>query len=78
MLPGIKPEVIQELSDRLAHARSEHTDNGGSYVGSLHAVKSEAQELMYAWSNETTERVKSEALDVAVTAIRFLNEEYAK
>lgn len=69
--------MIQELAfkmleERLHHARKKHPVFAVSEDHAIIVISDELEELVHASRHETRERVISEALDVAATAMRLV------
>jgi hypothetical protein len=68
--PRVLSEVIERLSDEIDHAREKHP-GGDRFV----ALTCEFLELTRAIQDgESKENIRTEALQVACTAIRFIEE----
>lgn len=68
--------ILEELATRLGEARQKHSWKGYLPLMGWEAILSEIIELWDAINRETPERQHDEALDVSVTAIRFLLKEW--
>ena len=64
------------LAQRLEEARQKHPAWGEGAVAALEGIGEEYNELGRAVTYETPERQLDEALDVAATAMRFVNSEH--
>ena len=69
-------ELFQKIEERLAHARNKHPVFAEGKYHALGVIGEEFRELEHAVIYESDERQKDEALDVAITAIRFVQEEH--
>ena len=69
--------TVSELRARVCWAKSKHPDWAGKgHYWALGVILDEVDELIHAVENETPERQKEEAKDVAATCIRFIQEEF--
>lgn len=71
-------KLLADLANNLVRARAKHPRFAGSNVRALAVIGAEYDELCRATPMESARRQYEEALDVAVTALRFANEEYDK
>lgn len=74
----LRVQTLDDIEERLRYARRVHPHHADDLLGSLAAIREEVDELEQAIRHETPERVRDEALDVAVTVIRLLEGEAAK
>ena len=65
-------EAFELLAARLEHARREHPVFAVSEDNAIIVISDELEELVHASRHETKDRVISEALDVATTAMRLV------
>ena len=63
--------IIAALARRMAEARKKHPVFAEGKYHALGVIGAEYEELVRAVERETPERVRDEALDVAVTALRL-------
>lgn len=63
--------VLAALMRRLSEARGKHPVFAEGKYHALGVIGEEYRELVYAVEHETPERIRDEALDVAVTALRL-------
>lgn len=63
--------MIAALARRMAEARQKHPVFAEGKYHALGVIGAEYEELVRAVERETPERVRDEALDVAVTALRL-------
>lgn len=63
--------MIAALARRMAEARKKHPVFAEGKYHALGVIGAEYEELVRAVERETPERVRDEALDVAVTALRL-------
>ena len=63
--------IIAALARRMAEARKKHPVFAEGKYHALGVIGAEYEELVRAVERETPERVRGEALDVAVTALRL-------
>lgn len=68
--------ILQSLAERFIYARNKHKWKGRNKIYGYKAISDELRELDKAITYETDERIEDEALDVAVTAIRFVGREW--
>lgn len=73
---GMGRQVIFMLARRLEEAREKHPVFAESPFQALGVIGAEFRELEVAVEHESEDRQFDEALDVAATAIRFVNEEH--
>ena len=66
-------ELITALTQRMGEARAKHPwpDHAYGQYQALGVIGAEYHELEHAVEYETQERMRDEALDIAVTALRF-------
>ena len=69
-------EYCRALAERAIHARRKHPRYARSNFHALGVIGSEYDELCKAVTGESEARQLDEALDVAVTAIRFYGKEW--
>lgn len=69
-------QIVFMLAQRLAEAREKHPHFAEGVYQGLGVVGAEYQEFVRAVEHETHDRQLDEALDVAVTTLRFINREY--
>lgn len=69
-------ELFQKIEERLAHARKKHPVFAEGKYHALSVIGDEFRELEHAVLHESAERQMDEALDVAITALRFVQREY--
>lgn len=67
--------LFQAVSMRILHARNKHPIYAKTRLEAIGVIRSELDELAYAIAHESPARQLDEALDVLVTALRFLNNE---
>ena len=63
--------IIAALARRMAEARKKHPVFAEGKYHALGVIGGEYRELVHAVEHETPERIRDEALDVAVTALRL-------
>ncbi len=63
--------MIEAIARRMAEARRKHPVFAEGKYHALGVIGAEYEELVRAVERETPERVRDEALDVAVTALRL-------
>ena len=68
---GGKTTLMYALARRMAEARKKHPVFAEGKYHALGVIGAEYEELVRAVERETPERVRDEALDVAVTALRL-------
>lgn len=68
----VESDVIARLASALARAREKHPNYAVGGLDAWSVIASELFELRHAIYSESDERQKEEAIDVAVTAIRFI------
>lgn len=68
--------LIQQIAERLEHARSKHPVFAQSPFIGGDVVFDEGAELVHAVMHEGMDRAHYEALDVLATAVRFCNREW--
>lgn len=71
-------EVFSFLAYRLAVARQKHPDYADGATAAWGVIREELFELLTAIDHESESRQIDEAIDVAVTAIRFILREHKK
>lgn len=71
-------ETFSFLAYRLEVARQKHPNFADNAADAWDAIESELLELYEAINHESEDRQFDEAVDVAVTAIRFILGEYKK
>lgn len=64
------------LARRLEEARAKHPRFAGDRFEAVRVISCEFHELCYAVTHESPDRQLDEALDVATTAMRFVNREH--
>ena len=64
------------LARRLEEARQKHPHFAGDRFEAVRVISCEFHELCFAVAHESPDRQLDEALDVATTAMRFVNGEY--
>ena len=64
-------QALAALMQRLSEARGKHPVFAEGKYHALGVIGEEYRELVYAVEHETPERIRDEALDVAVTALRL-------
>ena len=69
-------ELFFFFLERLTHARNKHPVFAEGKYHALGVIGEEFRELEHAVIYESDERQKDETLDVAITAIRFVQEEH--
>ena len=69
-------QVVFMLAKRLEDARQKHPLFAAGPGRALGVIGAEFRELEYAVENESNARQMDEALDVAATAMRFVNGEH--
>jgi len=72
----LNPHLVRELDYAVARGRELHPVFAATARGAAQVVFNEAMELVDAADREGIDRQRSEAMDVAVTAMRFLQQEY--
>ena len=68
---GVCEQALAALMQRLSEARGKHPVFAEGKYHALGVIGEEYRELVYAVEHETPERIRDEALDVAVTALRL-------
>ena len=63
--------LIEDIARRMAEARQKHPVFAEGKYHALDVIGAEYEELTRSVERETPERMKDEALDVAVTALRM-------
>ena len=63
--------LIEDIARRMAEARQKHPVFAEGKYHTLDVIGAEYEELTRSVERETPERMKDEALDVAVTALRM-------
>lgn len=63
--------LIEDIARRMAEARQKHPVFAEGKYHALDVIGAEYEELTRSVERETSERMKDEALDVAVTALRM-------
>ena len=63
--------LIEDIARRMAEARQKHPVFAEGKDHALDVIGAEYEELTRSVERETSERMKDEALDVAVTALRM-------
>lgn len=71
-------DMLRTLAAAMEAARKKHPDFAVNRRAALAAVRTEFVELARAVDGETPERQAEEAMDVAVTALRFWNNEMVR
>ena len=71
-------DLAPKLAEALAKARRKHPDYAYSAHGAWTVIGDELMELKRAIESESEARQWAEAMDVAVTAVRFLLGEHKK
>lgn len=69
-------EAFAELAYALAVARQKHPKFADYDLGAWSVIDDEMKELYHAITHESEQRQHEEAIDVAVTALRFILGEY--
>lgn len=64
-------QALAALMQRLSEARGKHPVFAEGKYHALGVIGGEYRELVHAVEHETPERIRDEALDVAVTALRL-------
>ena len=64
-------QALAALMQRLSEARGKHPVFAEGKYHALGVIGEEYRELVYAVEHETPERIRDEALDVAVAALRL-------
>ena len=70
------PLPTDDITARLAHARTKHPVFASGAVHAVAVIRAELDELEYAVLHESAGRQKDEALDVIATAVRFFLQEF--
>ena len=70
--------LIEDIARRMAEARQKHPVFAEGKYHALDVIGAEYEELTRSVERETPERMKDEALDVAVTALRMLAGEHER
>lgn len=68
----VESGVIARLASALARAREKHPVYADGNIDAWDVIEGELIELWNAIDHESEERQKEEAIDVAVTALRFI------